>query len=267
MRANRWQLLLSANKQLPVGKVFWANMAGYLGNNVLPARAGELIRAVYVGKENDIPISFALATGLVERFMDLIALVIIGSIALASVGIISGQLEVALKVMTIIAIVGLVALLLIPRLGYKVIHSIPFPHRIKPSAREKFEEFLKQFLQGIEALQHPVRAGIFILFTCLIWLMDGVGTVILARSMSQNLTLIESLLLLAGLGLSSAIPSTPGYVGIYQFAAVVILQPLGITNANALAIIIFLQAMGMLVIVTWGGLAALRTSKFLQRQG
>lgn len=238
-------------------------MAGYLGNNVLPARAGELIRAIYVGKENNISFSFTLATGLVERFMDLIALVIIGSIALASAGIISDQIVTPLKVISVIALAGLGGILIAPYLGNKLtslVSSLPgVNHRVK----ERVGKFLKQFFRGVEALHHLSRAGMFILFTSIIWAMDGVGVVILARSLHLEITLTQSFLLLAGLGLSSAIPSTPGYVGVYQFVAVTILKPFGIANTDSLALIIFLQAANLLLVVFWGWLGISRASVFI----
>jgi uncharacterized membrane protein YbhN (UPF0104 family) len=75
-----------------------------------------------------------------------------------------------------------------------------------------------------------------------------------------NFTLTESFLLLAGLGLSSAIPSTPGYIGVYQFVAVIVLQPFGISDTSAVAFIVFLQVANMLMVAFWGGIAILRTS-------
>jgi uncharacterized membrane protein YbhN (UPF0104 family) len=60
------------------------------------------------------------------------------------------------------------------------------------------------------------------------------------------------MLLLTGLGLSSALPSTPGYVGIYQFVAVTVLVPLGIAKAPALAFILLVQASGYVVTLLLG---------------
>ena len=240
-------------------------MSGYLANNVLPARAGELVRAVYIGKENDIAISFTLATGLVERFLDLIALVIIGSITLTVSGIISAQLQDALKIMTIVAVVGLAGILAVPYMGKRIISLIPSLPMIQPSVKEKVEGFLRQFLRGVEALHHPARAGIFILFTLIIWAMDGIGVVMLAQTLHIKVQLTQSLLLLSSLGLSSAIPSTPGYVGVYQFVAKVVLQAFGISSADALALIIFLQAMNFLTVTAWGWFGISRASTFLSK--
>ena len=260
VRAFRWRVLLSAEKYIPVQNVFWANMAGYLGNNILPARAGELIRAAYVGRENNLSVSYSLATGLVERFVDLIALVILGSFALTLSGILSGPLENALKVMSVFAIVGLVLFIVLPYLGgilRRILAALPI---LSTPVQERIGGLLEQFLHGTRALHHPRRATTFLLLTSLIWLMDGIGTIILARAFHLHFTLTISFLLIAGLGLSSAIPSTPGYVGIYQFVAVVILQPFGFSTTTAVAFIVFLQVLSLLLIAFWGGLATWRLS-------
>ena len=67
-------------------------------------------------------------------------------------------------------------------------------------------------------------------------------------------------LLVAGLGLGSALPSTPGYVGIYQFVAVKMLSPFGVSKTDAIAYILLFQAMNYAVVLLWGlmGIAAER---------
>ena len=122
-----------------------------------------------------------------------------------------------------------------------------------------------QFLRGVDAFHHPSRAGMFVLLSSIIWSMDAVGIKILAQSLHINITLPQSFLLLASLGLSSAIPSTPGYVGVYQFVTVIVLQPFGVSNANALALVIFLQAMNFLTVAVWGWLGITRTSFLLKK--
>jgi uncharacterized membrane protein YbhN (UPF0104 family) len=59
-------------------------------------------------------------------------------------------------------------------------------------------------------------------------------------------------LLMAGLGLGSALPSTPGYVGIYQFVAVRVLTPFGFSRTDAIAYILVAQALSYVVIGLWG---------------
>ena len=80
--------------------------AGYLGNNILPARAGELVRAAYLARKNNISASYALAVGLVERLMDLIALIVLGSFALSSIGVVSPVFQNALKGVSVLGLIG-----------------------------------------------------------------------------------------------------------------------------------------------------------------
>ena len=261
IRALRWRVLLTAEKPISPVDVFWANMAGYLGNNILPARAGELIRAMYVSRQNNVTAPFALATGLVERFIDLITLIILGSVSLSVSDILSKPMQDALTAMSIIGGVGLIAIVLLPYIGYwmdQVIASLPL---LTASAKEKLSELLKQFLHGIEALHSAKRIGVFLLFTATIWLMDGIGTLFLGYILNLHLSLSQAFVLLAGLGLSSAIPSTPGYVGVYQFVAVTVLVPFGYSRANALAFILISQILNYLIISFWGLLGLWQINK------
>ncbi|MHC1732040.1 MAG: lysylphosphatidylglycerol synthase domain-containing protein [Bacteroidales bacterium] len=74
--------------------------------------------------------------------------------------------------------------------------------------------------------------------------------------MAFNLTLSipQAFILLAALGLSSAIPSTPGYVGVYQIVAVAVLVPLGFRQEDALVYILAYQAFNYILVGVWGGI-------------
>ena len=85
MRSLRWRLLLNAEAQFDVLTVFWATMAGYLGNNFLPARAGELVRTFIISSRSSLSKTYVLTTALSERMMDAIALVLWSSVILLGV--------------------------------------------------------------------------------------------------------------------------------------------------------------------------------------
>jgi glycosyltransferase 2 family protein len=81
---------------------------------------------------------------------------------------------------------------------------------------------------------------------------------VVAKALGLSMPLSVAFLLIAGLGLASAVPSTPGYVGIYQFVAVSILVPFGFNPTNAIAYILFAQALSYLLIGFWGALGVMR---------
>jgi uncharacterized protein (TIRG00374 family) len=261
MRAVRLRVLLTSEKKLPISNVFWANMAGYLGNNILPARAGELVRAAYLARQNNISASYALAVGLVERLMDLIALIALGALALSSTGIVSPIFQNALKGISTLGLIGLTAIFVLPHFSLfagRIIMALPV---LKETHKIKLDDFLQQFLGGLKSLYSISRVAQFTGLTGLIWLMDAIGTVFLAYLLKIPLLIQQAFVLLSALGLSSAIPSTPGYVGVYQFVAVTTLAPFGISQADALAFILISQILGYLLIGFWGLLSLWQFNK------
>ncbi len=251
LRAVRWGTLVNAEKKVPLLSIFWANMVGYLGNAYLPARAGELIRSVYLGEKSGAGTSFVFATALVERLLDVIALVLIGSVSVLLQSQISSLLAGAIKIMAAAGVIGLVIIIVMPfqeKLILTLITRVPFPSKVS----QKISEQVARFLLGMRSLHNVRRLGVFILLTAVIWLIDGLGNMIGVHIISQTLTLGQSLILLAALGLSSAVPTTPGYIGVYQFVAVNVLVPFGFSRPAALAYILISQVINYLVISFWG---------------
>ena len=70
VRAWRWHYLLRPVKKIPTRTMFPILTIGYMGNNIFPARMGEVLRAVVLKKHEDVPISASLATIIVERVFD-----------------------------------------------------------------------------------------------------------------------------------------------------------------------------------------------------
>jgi hypothetical protein len=261
LRALRWRILVQSQGNISALSVFWANMVGYLGNAYLPARAGELLRSAFLGKQSGAGMSFVLATALTERILDALALVLIGSAALAFQAELSGTILTAVRTMAVASLVGLLGVFLVPffeaRLT-RLLRLLPIP----ASLREKIVQQFQRFLVGMRSLQNIRRFSLFTLFTAAIWLIDGLSTTISVHIIGQSLNLGQALIFLAALGLSSAIPSTPGYVGVYQFVSVTVLVPFGFTKPDALAYILISQIFGYIVVTFWGliGLSQIKAS-------
>jgi uncharacterized membrane protein YbhN (UPF0104 family) len=82
IRALRWHVLLAPGRPGSFPGTFWVVTVGYLGNNVLPMRAGDLGRSYLMGRRSGMGGSFALATTAAERVFDAIFLVVLGGLAL-----------------------------------------------------------------------------------------------------------------------------------------------------------------------------------------
>jgi uncharacterized membrane protein YbhN (UPF0104 family) len=251
MRSLRWRILLNAEANLHVGEVFCATMAGYMGNAFLPARAGELVRTMVVSGRSSLSKTYVLTTALSERLMDAVALVLWASLILLGVNPKPGWMSGVARTMAIAATAGAVAIAVLPHTGglcQNVLRRLPLPHAL----RDRLMGLADQVLLGMRAFHNTGRFLGFAAMTVLIWVSDALGTMVAGRALDLSLSFSMAMLLITGLGLSSALPSTPGYVGIYQFVAVTILVPMGIAKSSALAFILVVQAYGYVVTLLLG---------------
>ena len=265
IRALRWSVLVRVEQSVPVRLIFWANMVGYLGNAYLPARAGELLRSGFLGRKTGLGMSFLLATALSERILDTLALVLIGSVALLLQANISSVLGEAVRMMALAGIVGLAVILAAPfqeQVLLRVLRRIPLPAGIN----DKIAKQISRFLVGMRSLHNVRRLVTFLLLTAIIWLIDGIANMIGAHIVGQTLDLGQALILLSALGLSSAIPSTPGSLGVYQIVAVIVLTPFGFSRAEALAFILISQVSTYLTVTFWGLLGLWRIGRMSNPQ-
>ena len=251
LRAVRWRVLLNAEARLGLGQVFWANMAGYLGNNFLPARAGELVRTILISSRSSLSKTYVLTTALSERLMDVIALVLGSSLVLLRMDMKVVWMENLSSAMALAAGAGGIAIMALPHTGgllERALHRFPMPAGI----RSRAIELLKQVMLGLRAFHDWGRFAAFILLTVAVWVADAFSTMTGAAALGIVISFPMALLLLAGLGIGSSLPSTPGYVGVFQFVAVTILTPFGISRDAALAYIFVYQAVSYVVVLAFG---------------
>jgi glycosyltransferase 2 family protein len=257
LRACRWRILLNAEGAVSVSTAFWATASGYFGNSFLPARAGELVRTVMISSRSTLENPYVLATALSERAADAVTLVGISAIVLLLVPAETGWLAASARPLAAIAVVGLASIALLPRLAPvvgKIIQWAPLPRAIRP----KLSSAIAHSLRGVGAFHHRRRLFGFVTLTVLIWSLDAVGTVVTGSALGLRIPIVVAFLLLAALGLGSALPSTPGYVGIYQFVAVTVLTPFGFSRNDAIAYILVAQVLMFVVVGFWGSIGLLR---------
>jgi uncharacterized protein (TIRG00374 family) len=251
LRALRWRVLLNAAGRFAVLTVFWATMAGYLGNAFLPARAGELVRTFIISSRSSLSRTYVLTTALSERMMDAIALVLWSGVVLMGVHPKPEWLDRLSRTLAVGAGAGVLAVIVLPHTGSLVdaaIRRFPLPGGI----RTHLLHFAEQILLGLKVFHELKRFLAFAGFTVVIWCLDASGAMLAAHGLDLDVRFTVAALLICGMGLGSALPSTPGYVGIYQFVAVSVLTPFGISRDGALALVLVLQAIGYVVVTAFG---------------
>lgn len=251
LRSIRWRILLTVNRSISLLDVFCSNMAGYLGNNFLPARAGEVVRSTMVSSVSGAPVAEVLTTALAERLVDVIALLSWTPFVLLTIPNPPSWIAASAKPAAAVALVAVAGLVSTPFFGpwfERLILKLP----LRESLKLRLVSLMEHVLTGVRTFHDPGRVARFVLLTAAIWSFDAVTFMLVARSMGLSLGLAPTLLLITGLGLGSSLPSTPGYVGIFQFVAVNVLPPFGISRNSALAYIILAQVAGYLVVLVLG---------------
>ncbi len=263
LRAVRWRVLLQAQGHVDIPTAFWATAAGYFGNNFLPARAGELVRTMMISSRCGLGKMFVLTTALSERLCDAITLVVISSVVLLTLRVRPGWFDHAARPFAIIGLAGAVGIAVLPKLeGFwrYLLGLLPIPQTL----RDKLRHAMEQILIGIRSFHDPGRLFRFLSLTMVIWFSDAIGVILGMKALGMSVSLPLALLLITGLGLGSALPSTPGYVGIYQFVAVSVLTPFGYSRTDAIAYILLVQALQYVVITFWGLIGFTRSRRIAQ---
>ncbi len=258
VRAWRWRVLLNAQeKQLGFATVLWASSAGYLGNNFLPARAGELVRTGMISARSHISKSYVFTTAMTERVVDAIVIVLIGSFVALGLGQKPAWLERVSAVAAAATILGALCLAILPKingLAHGAIGRVP----LSPALQARLRRIADNVTAAMHGFRNPSRFVRFLLLTGAIWLLDANAAMMVARALQMHLSLAVALLLSTGMAVGSALPSTPGAVGIVQFVAVTVLTPFHFTRTDAIAYILVAQAAGYVVITSLGLLGVWR---------
>ncbi|MGI8688756.1 MAG: lysylphosphatidylglycerol synthase transmembrane domain-containing protein [Thermomicrobiales bacterium] len=263
-RGLRWQTLIRAQTPLATRMAFWTTMISYLANNILPARAGDVLRPIVTSRVVKTSVSFALAAVFLERIADILMVVAMSVGASLSLGPIPLWLRNVTRGFAVAGVAGVIGLFIVVRME-RSLGNVVFRLPIPDVARSKISSIAQQFLIGFRTLNHPRTAFRFVALTALIWLLDVVTGMVIAWAMHLSVSWAEMTLLLVALSLASALPSTPGNIGVFPFIAMSVLVPFGLSRSIALAYILVFQVVTYVVESAWGGIGLWRITVALAR--
>ncbi len=248
MRGWRWQRLVWPVKVVPFLRMLRYLLIGYLANNVLPARLGELLRSHYLGDREAISRTTALGTVVVERVIDTTSVVLIAAVAILVLSV-KGVLVNAVLVGAAFAgilVVGLGVLLFA--------HRLPGADRLT-AAVERFPQVRRlatRLREGLAVAARPRTLAEAIALSLAAWAASVGAWLVAGQAIGLELSVGQAGLLAAGVALATAIPSGPGYVGTFELAAVTVGAAIGVPADAAFALALIVHA-GILAVTTIGG--------------
>ena len=230
LQANRWKRI-AATRATQFQFVEMV-VAGVAVNNVLPGRIGDFLRARWVSR-GAYSGGRGLATVVIDRIFDLIVL---ASFLIATLPLVTDERWVDRIV------VGSVLLLLVVGIG--IVAARAYTRR-RPRARRKHRSLARRFARDtLEGLSEPLGTSRLLLLALSVgaWLVWAVAAILVARAVGVELTLVEAIFVTAAINLGVAIPSSPGFVGTYQWLGVSALALFGVSKEAGLAFAITMQA-------------------------
>jgi uncharacterized protein (TIRG00374 family) len=261
VRAYRWRLLMYPDRHLPVSRVFAIVNIGYLFNNILPAKAGEVVRGYMVGREISGGYGQAASSLLIERMLDVLAVVLILVVLLPFVSVPAWVTQGGILFGTV-SLVGLVALLVLARFGDRGIAWLwRLLGRLPLIGRPAVRTLLENLVSGLQVLTNLRLLPGILLSSAVVWLGYGLmNYLFLLVFRLTSLPISAAVLVLVATGFSMVVPAAPGGLGVYEAAAVAALALYGVDqNAAApyalglhLFTILILDLSGVVGMVTEG---------------
>ena len=247
VRGERWHVLLLENGARPHRADSYGLIAiGYLGNNVLPARAGDALRVVLVAPRAQTDARTAIGTLVAERLCDVLVLGLL--FALLAYGLFSGTgIDLGGR-FELVAIV-IAGALLLGALAAALLH---YHGRLRPVLR-----FLAPMVAATRNLRGRHGAEVLVL-TLVVWAVEGVVWWLTALSAGLEIDFVEALYLLALSSMLVLIPAGPGYAGTMDAAILIGARALRTSGSAAVTYLLLLRFV-LMVPIGIAGLAVAAT--------
>ncbi len=285
LRALRWQLLLRPIGRVSLAMAYHTLVISFMLNCILPGRMGEMARPVILWKKEGFNMASSLATLAAERLLDLTALLALLVLSLPVVSLssahpvvfgtyeLSGDLLMRLAQTSALALAAMVVGLLLVALDgmrTRIVGLIRLmaqgARRLTPqSHRHRIETvengviaLLTRFAEGLHYLKSPARLLGFAGFSILIWLLTAFSFYLVAcGSPGIDLTFADTLVMMVVICLFIALPSVPGYWGLWEAAGVFALYLFGITGEPAAGFTLVNHAVQIMPLIPAGWISCL----------
>ncbi len=250
VRSWRWTYLLRPLKSISTRNAFPIVVIGYMGNNILPARAGELLRAYVLRRSEKVPISGSLATIVLERAFDgviMLSFVVINLPELARVsgdsGLVGNLYNLAILgvIAFLMAVVLLIFMAIYPKQtgsAFEWVNQRLIPTRF----REQATQLSLRFLEGLGALRSPRDLFMVLVTSVLIWLLETVKYWYLMQAFPFEVSFFALMLMNGVVNLATTLPSAPGYIGTFDAPGIAVLTAYGVDHAVATGYTLVLHA-------------------------
>ncbi len=246
-RTMRWKYLLSENKNVSLRSLYHNNLIGYLSNNLLPGKIGELVRVQLVAKENGLTRSYILGTVVIERLLDIAFVfffLLISIIFSQTAQEIAKQSYISFSIIFGLSFL-LILFFLSERLRTIALNFVP------ASIKTRVAGILKNMSLSFKSMGLK-RLSVLKIYSLAIWLVPCLMAMLLCQDLGITIPLYAYLFVVSAGALGMVIPSVPGNIGVYHAVASGSLMLFGVQKEAALSYAIVAHGYDFILIIILG---------------
>jgi uncharacterized protein (TIRG00374 family) len=267
LRARRWRTILDpVAPKLPFGPLWRSTAIGMMVNNVVPLRAGELARAYALTREVEaITFPTAFASLVVDRTFDAIVVLILLAASMIAPGFprgrsIGGQsvahLASAFVIVPVALLIVLYVLVFFPGALIRVFELLA--RRVSPTIEARGRDMLRRFSEGLSVLRTPRHFVAVFWWTLLHWLLQPLAFWFGFKAIGVDVPISATLFVQGVIVVGVAVPSAPGFVGVFEGMAALALGLYGIGQEQAVAWAVVFHVVSFIPITLIGAYYFLR---------
>ncbi len=256
-RALRWQVLLCPTGKIPARRLYPVLAIGYMANNLLPVRIGELSRAYLVAQREQVEIGVVLASVAIERIVDGLTVVTLLLVTLPFIPAAIGPGGDWVSALALLAGVTFgigtlfIALLILGRriwidLARETLERLP------PRVRLPALRAIAGFIDGLGALKDLRRLTETLVLSIAIWVIGAVTYVLVGAAFDVSLSPLSAITTICVVNLATAVPLAPAGLGAFEAVAERMLVLLGVATTTAFGMTIVLHAVLFFPVVVVG---------------
>lgn len=234
VRTWRWYYLLRPLKEVSLRKLFPIVCIGYAGNNIYPARAGEVLRAYILKEEEGISVSANIATVIIERIFDglvMLAFVMV-TLPFTDLGAFYNNFVLVFSVLFFAALAVFLGLAMRPVWAEKIIRGVVtrfLPARLQ----EKVMAFAMRFLDGVKSLRSGKDVVMIFFTSVIIWLLETLKYWFVMHAFPFEVPFTVLMLMNGVVNLFTSLPGAPGHIGTFDGPGIAVLVAFGVDQAMA----------------------------------
>ena len=243
-RTWRWHYMLRALKPIPLRRLFPVVCIGYMGNNVYPARIGEVLRAYVLRRKENVSVSASLATILVERIFDGVIMLLFVFVGLPLAPNIPGDWRRFVIVFSLLFFGALGVFFVIaasPRRS-QAIYNWVIDRLVPARLREPVRGFADRFMEGLYFLRSGRDVAMIFTTSLVVWLAETGKYWFVMHAFPFAVSFFVLMLMNGVVNLFTTIPSAPGYLGTFDEPGIEILKAFGVNGNVAGAYTLVLHA-------------------------